>query len=97
MQQKTEEELANECLSVALEVTDSRIGFVGLIGDDGLLHDIAISEMGWAQCLMYDKTGHSRPPGKFFLHGIVGCVVNSGKGFFANDPLAHPDRSRLTR
>ncbi len=79
VQQKTEEELANECLSVALEVTDSRIGFVDLIGDDGLLHDIAISEMGWEQCLMYAKTGHCRPPGKFFIHDIVGCVVNSEK------------------
>ena len=65
VQAKTEEELGNACLSVALEVTGSGIGFVNLVGADGLLHDIAISEMGWEQCLMYDKTGHRRPPGKF--------------------------------
>ena len=62
VQDKTEEELGNECLSVALEVTDSQLGFVNLVGDDGVLHDIAISDMGWKQCLMYDKTGHRRAP-----------------------------------
>jgi hypothetical protein len=33
--------------SVALEVTGSQLGFVNLVGDDELLHDIAISDMGW--------------------------------------------------
>ena len=91
VQEKTEEELANECLSVALEVTDSRIGFVGLIGDDGLLHDIAISEMVLEQCLMYDKTGHSRPPGNFVVHGLYGSVINNKKSFFTNDFQSHVD------
>ena len=81
MQDKTEEELANECLSVALEITGSRIGFVGLVGDDGLLHDIAISDMGWEQCLMYDKTGHRRPPGSFILHGLSVVSLKVGKDF----------------
>jgi len=62
VQDKTEEELGNECLSIALEVIGSKLGFVGLIGDDWLLHDIAISDMGWGHCLMYDKTGHRRSP-----------------------------------
>jgi hypothetical protein len=54
VQEKTEEDLGNECLSIALEVTGSQLGFFGLMGDDGLLHDIAISDIGWEQCLMYD-------------------------------------------
>lgn len=61
------------------------------MGDDGLLHDIAISDMGWKQCLMYDKTGHRRPPGNFVVHGLYGHVINSKKSFFTNDPLSHPD------
>ena len=40
MQEKTEEDLGNECLSVALGVTGSQIGFVSLVGDDGLRHVI---------------------------------------------------------
>ena len=91
VQAKTEEDLGNVCLSVALEVTGRRIGFVNLVGDDGLLHDIAISEMGWDQCLMYDKTGHRRPPGNFDVHGLYGSVINSEKSFFTNDPQSHSD------
>ena len=91
VQDKTEEEFGNECLSVALEVTGSQLGFVNLVGDDGLLHDIAISDMGWKECLMYDKTGHRRPPGNFLVHGLYGHVIHSEKSFFTNDPMSHPD------
>ena len=91
VQEKTEEKLGNVFLSVALEVTDSQLGFVNLVGDDGLMHDIAISDMGWEQCLMYDKTGHRRPPGNFVVHGLYGNVINSEKSFFTNDPMSHPD------
>ncbi len=34
---KTEEELGNECLSVALKITGSPLGFVNLLGDDGFI------------------------------------------------------------
>ena len=91
VQAKTEEELANSCLSVALEVTGSQLGFVNLLGDDGLMHDIAISDMGWEQCLMYDKTGHRRQPGSFVVHGLYGSVINNEKGFSTNDPQSHAD------
>jgi len=91
MQAKTEEKMANACLSVALKLTGSLIGFIGLVGDDGQLHDIAISEMGWNQCQMYDKTGHRRPPENLVVHGLYGSVIDTGKGFFTNKPLSHPD------
>jgi PAS domain S-box-containing protein len=94
---ETEEELGNACLSVALEVTGSQIGFVGEVGADGLLHDIAISDMGWSQCTMYDKTGHRRPPGNFVLQGLYGSVINNGRSFFTNDPQSHPDSIDLPR
>jgi PAS domain S-box-containing protein len=91
VQAKTKEELGNVCLSVALKLTGSLIGFIGLVGDDGLLHDIAISEMGWNQCQMYDKTGHRFLKFNFEVNGLYGSVINNGKGFFANNPLSHPD------
>ncbi len=96
VQDETEEYLGNKCLSVALEVTGSKLGFVNLVGDDGLLHDIAISDMGWEQCLMYDKTGHRRPPGNFVVHGLYGNVIKNGKGFFTNDPPSHQDSISVT-
>ena len=55
-----------------------------------LLHDIAISEIGWEQCLMYDQIGHRRPQENFVVHGLYGSIINNEKGFFTNDPLSHP-------
>ena len=97
VQAKTEEELGDVCLSVALEITGGGIGFINLVGDDGLMHDIAISEGGWDQCLMYDKTGHRRPPGDFLLHGLYGHVVKSEKSFFTNNPSLHPESIGLPK
>jgi PAS domain S-box-containing protein len=88
---ETEEELGRTCLKVAEAVTQSRFGFVGEIGADGFLHDVAISDPGWELCTMYDKTGHRRPPGDFSIHGLYGRVLKDGKGYFTNDPSSHPD------
>ncbi len=88
----TEEELGQACLAVAEEVTGSRIGFIGELGPDSLLHDVAISNPGWEACRMTDSTGHRRPPGIFKIHAIYGRVLKDGRGFFTNDPAAHPDR-----
>src|ERR1035437_586768 len=85
VQEKTEEDLGNECLSVALKVIDSKFGFVNLVDDDRLLYDIAISEIGWEQCLMYDKAGHRRRSGNFVVHGLYGNVINSEKSFFRSE------------
>jgi len=91
VQAKTEEEMGNACLSVALEVTDSQFGFINEMSDDGLLHDVAKSELAWEQCFMYDKSGHSRPLSDFAVHGLYGIVINDEKSFFTNDPQSHPD------
>jgi PAS domain S-box-containing protein len=91
VQAKTEKELKNACLSEVIEMTSSQFGFVGEVGADGILHDIAISDMGWEKCLMYDKTGHRSSLDNFDLHGLYGHVIGSGKGFFTNDPQSHPD------
>ena len=91
VQARTEEELGNACLSVALEVTGSHFGFINEMGADGLLHDVAKSKLGWEQCLMDDKTGHRRPTSDFVVHGLYGSVIISEKSFFTNDPQSHPD------
>ncbi|WP_410510063.1 PAS domain S-box protein [Methanosarcina hadiensis] len=91
VQAKTEKELGNECLSVVLEVTGSQFGFINEIGVDGLLHDVAKSELAWEQCFMYGKTEHSCLPGDFAVHGLYGSVINNKKSFYTNDPQSHPD------
>lgn len=88
---ETEEQLGRACLSVMEAVTQSKFGFIGEIGADGLLRDVAISDPGWDLCEMYDKSGHKRAPGNFKLHGLYGRVLLDGKSLFTNDPSSHPD------
>jgi PAS domain S-box-containing protein len=86
----TEEQLGIVCLSVAGELTKSRIGFIGEIRPDGNLYDIAMSNPTWELCAMYDQSGHRRPPGQFALHGLYGYVLQQGKSLLTNTPAQHP-------
>jgi PAS domain S-box-containing protein len=87
---ETDEELASASLRVAEKITGSRFGFIGEIGTDGLLHDIAVSNPGWQECGMDDQSGHRRPSGNFKIAGLYGQVLAEGVPFFTNDPLSHP-------
>ncbi|MGD0231527.1 MAG: CHASE3 domain-containing protein [Syntrophorhabdales bacterium] len=87
----SEEEVCRACLTVAERLTGSMFGFVGEIGEDGYLHDIAISNPGWELCAMHDKTGHRRPTGNFTIHGLYGRVLTDGKSLLTNVPFSHPD------
>jgi len=95
VQAKTEEELGNECLSVALEITGSQFGFINEMGTDGLLYNVAKSQLAWEQCLMDNKTGmddkigHQRSD--FIVHGLYESVIVNEKSFFTNDLQLHPD------
>lgn len=95
VQAKTEEELGEACLSVALEITGSDFGYIIEMCADGLLHDVAKSKLAWEQCHMYDKTGHICLPHDYVVHGLYGSVIINGKSFFTNDPQSHPDSKGL--
>jgi PAS domain S-box-containing protein len=87
----TDGELGRACLNVAEELTQSQFGFIGLIDPQGQLFDIAISDPSWDACQMDDQTGHKTLPTGLRIHGIYGRVLRDGKGFFTNNPAAHPD------
>jgi len=91
LESMSDAELGQVCLDVAEEITCSRFGFIGEVGADGLLHDIALSDPGWDACAMHDKAGHRRPPGNFEQHGLYGRVFGSGVSLLANAPSEHPD------
>jgi GAF domain-containing protein len=90
LQGNTKEEHINTCLSVALEITDSQIGFIGEVDSNGLLNEIAVSDKV-NQCNKYGKSGHQCPHRDFILSGLYGRVIDSRKSFFTNDPPSHPD------
>ncbi len=88
---ETEEALGRACLRVAEEITGSQFGFIGELGSDGLLHDLAVSDLGWEACSLVDKSGHRRPPGNFKIRGLYGRVLQSGRSMLTNTPAEHPD------
>jgi PAS domain S-box-containing protein len=88
---ETEEQLCITCLKAVEDLTQSKLCFIGEIGPDGLLHDLAISSPGWELRAMYDKSGHRRPPGDFRIRGLYGRVLAEGKSLLTNDPSSHPD------
>ena len=90
-----DEEFGEACLEVAEKSTGSAISFIGEIGQDGMLHDIAISNPAWQACSMYDHQGHRKPPGNFHVHGLYGSVLNKGETLLVNDPASHPERIGL--
>lgn len=85
------EDLGRACLGIIESITGSKFSFIGEIGSDNLLHDLAISDPGWEICTMYDKTGHHRPPGNFKIRGLFGRVLQEGRSLLTNDPTSHPD------
>jgi len=91
IQSENIEDLGRACLDIVESITGSKFSFIGEIGSDDLLHDLAISDPGWQICMMYDKTGHHRPPGNFKIRGLFGRVLQDGRSLLTNDPTLHPD------
>ena len=85
-----ERALGGVCLQVAEEVTGSRFGFVGELGDDGTLHEAAISGPGWDAGVKETREGHGRSeaPG-FAIQSLYGAVLRDGVSLIANDPAGH--------
>ena len=90
-----EKELGRICLEVAQEVTDSSVGFIGEIGKDGALHNIAVSEPG------RDKRGRAQPATgaeptqDFAAHSLLTRILREGKSLIANQSSALPGSDRL--
>jgi signal transduction histidine kinase len=85
----TEEELGLTCLTVAEELTRSRVGFISELNREGRLDTIAFSDLGWDLCRM----GANRDPSllkNMALRGLFDMVVKDGQPLIANQPASHP-------
>jgi len=92
---ETEEALGNMCLTIALDVTGSRIGFIAVIDDDGVLHDIACSNMSVNHCVMYDQAARRRPSVNFVPSGLFDRVLEESRSVISNDLTSRTDRDGL--
>ena len=90
------ETLSSTCLSVAEELTDSTMGFIGEIVSDGELHDITMST-ALEQCAVRDIAGHSGILEPLKIHGLYGHVLKHGTSLLTNDPASHPDSIGLPK
>lgn len=88
---RTEAELGKICLSVVEQITKSQFCFLGEIGPDGMLHDIAVCDPGGQLDKMFNRFGHRKLPVKFKIKGLYGRVLKDGKSLLTNDPSSHPD------
>jgi PAS domain S-box-containing protein len=87
----SEERLGEVCLQVAELLTESRFGFIGELGADGLLHEVALSDSGRRECAMQDKSGHRRTLAASEPHGLYGHVVLTGQPLMTDSPADHPE------
>ncbi len=86
----SEEDLGQICLDVAQGITGSAFGFINELGEDGMLHDIAISDPGWSACTVHAERGHGQQLGAFPLRGLYAPVLLEGRTLVTNEPDAHP-------
>jgi PAS domain S-box-containing protein len=88
------EELVTFCLKVAKELTQSQFGFIGEVGTDGLLHDIALSTPGWESRPMLDEDGHRTLLGNFDIPGLYNTVI-TGNSLRINYFPTHPGSTEI--
>jgi PAS domain S-box-containing protein len=79
---KSERKLGQTCLSIAVELTESKFGLLAEINNQGLLDDLAICDPG---------RENRRLTAPFAIRGLYRRVIQDGKAFYTNDPDSHPD------
>lgn len=90
----TDELLAQECLTVAEQITGSGCGWIGLLNSEGRLHVWALSASAWKMCRM-EPTKAYKAILNMELRGIWAEVLRQGKPLVINDPDRHPARVGL--
>lgn len=82
--------LGEVCLQIAEEATGSGISFLGEKGEDGLLHEIAMSRASGEKFAFLNHERHGRPSGGFPIRGLFGEVFRTGETLLTNNPANYP-------
>ncbi|HIJ57149.1 MAG TPA: GAF domain-containing protein, partial [Deltaproteobacteria bacterium] len=86
----TDEEIANQCLSVAEQLSGSKLGFVGELNRKGRLDNIALTYADWETCSM-PQSQAERLIRNMELSGLLGRVLKEEQALIVNDPSSLPD------
>jgi len=87
---ETWEALGQACLEIAMELTESKYGYIGEINPKGRHDTIALSNPGWRNC----RIPETKAPlliRDMEIRGIWGRVLKDGVSLLTNDPSSHPD------
>ena len=88
---ESEADVANACLVVAEQLTDSRFGFLGIINSAGRFDTIALSDPGWQACRM-PETQAVVLIRNMEVRGIWSKPISQEKPVIVNEPDSDPDR-----
>ncbi|MHB1323495.1 MAG: GAF domain-containing protein [Coriobacteriia bacterium] len=89
LEAEDERDLGTICLQAATEVTESSLGFVSLLSEQGTLRNIAINDAAQQACAVEGGSGHRRLPSGPPLTGLYGGVLSSGETVWTNRPAEH--------
>lgn len=87
---ESREQLGEVCLEVVCGITQSDLGFIGHVGQDGVMRDTAVRHPA-SPCEVRDKTGHQLTPGAGVRQGLLAKVMRDGASLLTNTPAEHPD------
>ncbi|OQB23880.1 MAG: Alginate biosynthesis sensor protein KinB [Firmicutes bacterium ADurb.Bin182] len=88
---KTVQVLIRNCLNIVETMTESNISFIGVVGKDGLLRDIAARDSAVEVCKMYDASGYHQLPVNDGIVKLCGSVMKQGKSILSNNPCEYFD------
>ncbi|MDI6854299.1 MAG: PAS domain S-box protein [Deltaproteobacteria bacterium] len=87
---ETLEDLGRVCLRAAEGLSDSRVGFIDLLNEDGTLDLMAVSDASRQACRQAGKKKF-KLPAHVPVRGIYRRVVEGGISLIVNEPASHPD------
>lgn len=87
----SEAEVAQVCLDVAEQLTQSRFGLIGEINAKGRFDTIALSDPGWMACRIA-QTEAVVALRDMEVRGVLGRAILEGKPTIVNDLNGDPDR-----
>lgn len=91
---KTTQDVARLCLTLAQDLTGSKLGFIGEVNRKGTFDTLAQTDTGWDMCHI-PRSHAIKMIEDMAIRGVWGRVILDGQSLLANDPLHHPDWTGL--
>ena len=92
---ESDEELGHACVAVAAHVTESGFGFIGEVGANGQLHELAMDRVDPGPGSASERDRSAGPVGDLVLPGLYSRVIDEAVSVIVNAPVEDPGDVRL--